>query len=52
MTDEKTRIRILDAIVKHVLTHHINIAGVDYDRWRTSLAEKSGDLLHSRSLQP
>jgi len=26
MTDEKTRIRILDAIVKHVLTHHINIA--------------------------
>ena len=51
MTDEKTRIRILDAIVKHVLKHHINIAGVDYDKWRTSLSEKTGDLLQADELK-
>lgn len=50
MTDEKTRIRILDAVVKHVLRHHINIAGVDYDNWRTSLAKKTGDLLQADEL--
>jgi C-terminal processing protease CtpA/Prc len=51
MTDEKTRIRILDAIVKHVLKHHINIAGVDYDTWRASLAERTGALLKADELE-
>ena len=51
MTDEKTRIRILDAIVKHVLSHHINITGVDYEKWRGSVVAKTGTLLKADEME-
>ena len=31
--DSKQRVQILQAIKKLVLTHHINVAGIDYGAW-------------------
>ncbi len=40
--DSNTRSQILLAIKKLLLAHHINVAGVDYGGWTTSVDEGNG----------
>ncbi len=42
---EKQRASILKTIKKLVLSHHINVARVDYDAWATGVDERTAELL-------
>jgi len=39
------RIKIIVSIKKHVLKHHINVAGVSYDAWGKVVDERTPTLL-------
>jgi carboxyl-terminal processing protease len=43
--DSKQRVQILQAIKKLVLTHHINVAGIDYGAWTERVDAQTAELL-------
>lgn len=43
--DTKTRTKILRAIKKLVLAHHINVAGIDYAAWTERLHARTSEML-------
>src|ERR1700691_4676005 len=43
--DSKKRSQILKAVKKLVLTHHINVAGIDYDAWTARVDGRAEELL-------
>jgi len=45
--DSKKRTKILRAIKKLVLAHHINVAGIDYGAWTEHVDQRTAELLTS-----
>ena len=47
----KERARILASIKKLVLKHHINVGGVSYDAWTTTVDQRTPELLTAETGQ-
>jgi hypothetical protein len=43
--NQSERVKIVASIKKHILTHHINVAGVNYDAWSKMVDECTPELL-------